>query len=466
MKKVLKRLLVLILLFAMTGGGFYAYTQFYDVTVTPDLRAALTAATATPPAPAATPTATSAVTPVAAVPASPPPTPADDAQALLHGNGYIALMGVNAPANVENTYAWALALVEADMKPLQPGQTASAWDTAPGKITVQGDYKPALCMLSKGWEPFVINGPCTTTIQQLNQWISGNTLLLTRYHSRFEYSRFIDVPGSGASGEFIREQQLFLAYLVSVSHAHPEGALQEWLKNAIFLKKALADQTTLMSRSVLMVMYQQTQKVLPTLLAADPSLAAKYQPQLADILAPFGPREMNIVANTKAEERALAPVITKLTPGGQAKFKQFWQDEITLAQTQTTHISEASDAFHAKYANPKLPATITKETVTNTPPQDLAKALGEDAYVNLILAGIAEGADLFKAMEALDARNRILNLYVQMKVQTITPDKVGAFIQAAALHDPFTDKPFAYDAAKHLIYFSPVPGTVQGLLYN
>ena len=279
---------------------------------------------------------------------------------------------------------------------------------------------------------------------------------------------FPDRRGNAHGSELIHEQTLFLAYLIMASQSHPDEVLQEWMKNAIFLKKALVDQSNLITHSILLVMYQQAQRTLPSLLN-DWATAVKYEKQLLDILAPFGPQQMNVSATIKSDGLIAWPMIQKFSAHNQNKFYQFAQDEIALAQIPASHFADADAQFMNKYAHPKLPDNVTEAQLEKLDQKEMMKLLNQDNVTDLTIAGMAKGVDLFTAMSMTDARNRMLNLYVQMRVQGTTPNQVPAFLKTSpANFDPFTEQPFGYDANTKLIYFS-VPAMAdskQGLFYN
>lgn len=371
-------------------------------------------------------------------------------------NGYLGMMGVYAPADTADTYAWALQWAESHLTSINP----APWDSVPGKLLPTGDIRTIDCWVDRKW-PDMSNPstPSCNNPQGTVDLLNANYTLLKRYHAQFHYNRFIDVPYLGLpfGASMIDTHTLFLAYLVNISPVHPEVALEEWMKSAIFLKKALADQNSLFTRSILMIMYAQSQKALPELLAADATLAKKYETQLLQILTPFGTKQMNMPAVIKADYLLLGDTIRQFSPHNQNKFYQFEQDQLlAIAHTPPLQINAAHAAFMKTYGNPPRPANMTDDDFQTLTPEEIKEKMGEDAMMDLIIGGGVIGSELFKVMAALDARNRMLNLYVQMRAKNLPGDQIAAFIHAApaSLQDPFTEQPFRYDAARKLIYFS------------
>jgi len=412
-----------------------------------------------------------------------------DEQAYANDNGYIAMLGIHAPVNIDDTYAWALKLVNDHIKLRQdyltrqasgvpasqlgaPPEFSERWNAIKEKITPQGDITATNCWLTKGWKlPKADIALACNNTQELVDLIDANHTLLSRYHAQFTYNRFIDLPqlGIAIGSQMIQENALFLGYLVTASPTRPDEALQEWMDNAKFLKRALADQNSLITRSVLMVMYVQTQRVLPTLLGADATLVTKYEKPLLEILVPFGPKEMNIPVTVKMDYQALGSAIRNLGTHNQNKFYQFGQDQIALALTPPRQFAQAQAKFMEKYGHPQLPAGMTREEFVKLDEKEAMEKLQPDTITDLIIGGLAIGGDLFKAMQLQDARNRMLNLYVQMRARAITPEQIPAFLKSspASLFDPLTEQPFTYDASTKLLYSTPEgEDSRQGLVLN
>ena len=126
-----------------------------------------------------------------------------------------------------------------------------------------------------------------------------------------------------------------------------------------------------------------------------------------------------------------------------------------------------------RYSYPKFPDNMTKEDVERLSPNELKQLVAKlpaDTQMDWIISSLTGGAELVKSMAGYDAIARILNLYVQIRAKGIASDGVAAFIRSspAKLYDPFTERPFGYDADAKLIYFLPldVPGGKYGLILN
>lgn len=387
-----------------------------------------------------------------------------DEDAWKQDNGNLAMLGLAAPASVEDSYAWALQLVAQDWQERQAefpagtdytalykalGEGGSLWKKIdePDRVKFQGDARALGCWRSHGWDPSEKPAACTTR-EELAQRIHDNGLLMKRYQSALAHQRFIDFPQMGIPhGQLlINAQELFLAGLVLAAEQHPDEALKAWLQNIGFYKRALNDRITLITRSILMVNYGAAQDVLPALLQRHPQLAKTYEAELREALAPFGPKEVNITLTAQMEYKQVEPILEKLGNYSQNKVHRFEQEFIALWQLPPSALPSAFKQFEEKHKR-----IFTWED-WHSPVAGVV--------TNLLLGGMAVGGDLALAMHSRDAKSRLLDLYVQMKSVGVAGDQASAFLSQSPpqLFDPFTDRPFAYDAAVGCIHFSPFNG--------
>lgn len=395
--------------------------------------------------------------------------------AYTKDNVAFAFAGLSAPSSVKDSAGWASALItkyrqkrdeqEAALK--QQGrwqiltqfytQPSLGWglqdmlDAVPGKTSLKGNTRGIICLIA---HPAMVNAaalkPCATK-KEARAVISDNALLLERYDAIANYKRLISLPRGGWPNMqlLISVHELYLLRLTLESESRPEASLKRWLANQALLRRGMADQNDLISRSVLLVLHKMSQQALPVLLAhADAALLKRYEPALLQALTPMGSREMNVAFTLKADYQLIAATVDRLDNASRNKFYEFTKDFIALSEVPASQFAESNAGFQARYK-----AWLRGGDWHNLP-------MG--IITNLIISGMAVASDLIGAMHSQDALNRMLALHVQMMSQGVRPEQVPAFLSAApaGLRDPFRDAPFRYDAKEEVIYYV-IPSSPQ-----
>ncbi len=75
---------------------------------------------------------------------------------------------------------------------------------------------------------------------------------------------------------------------------------------------------------------------------------------------------------------------------------------------------------------------------------------------NTALEQSYEITSLAQVTRALEAKSRMLILFIQARSQNISLDNMPRFLENSAdnLHDPFTGKPFQWDTQNKTMYFT------------
>lgn len=402
-----------------------------------------------------------------------------DMSRAYEGNGAIAALGLSAPADVVDTYSWALNIlkqVDAEKKKflahLKGEITPSSFDAGerlitsisqveniPNRVEFIGDTRAIGCFQGQQYrfngEPF----PSQCDEKALPKLMSDNALLLKRYQVMLGYNRYDDYwPITGLNGSaLIKLQEVYVARLVEMSKTNPEAALQQALANMRFYRRALTGHTNLIARSILMVNYGLVQKSLPTILGNNEALIAAQLNQLFDAFSPFSANEVNVAELAKAEYELLSTIFEQLGNHNKNKMLQFHKDFIAAWNTPPIHADAAWAPFFKRYKSKELHCYLNLSD-WHSPRLSIT--------ANLVISGMAVGGDLSRAQNAIDARSRILNLYVQIKTLGIAPAEIQAFLNNApkALYNPFTETPMNYDAASNSIYFTRTDGIKEGFV--
>lgn len=410
-------------------------------------------------------------------------------QAYEGDNIAVAALGLVAPDNTQDTYQWALDFIRQDIQKHDRYEAAmeqqvrdtsnffsrlglihSTYEknTSPGlrdqisvipeHVQFKGKTAGFTCLINQGWDPASMpykNQPCYSKEDSI-KIIQANSLMLARYRELSRYGRFIQIPQgiNPTSPELIAIHEVFLANLVLSAEQAPEAAFREWINNATMLKIALSDENNMPGRSVFMVMYKQSQRSLPALLPKDKHVLEQYKEPLEQVLGTFGPKQMNIDRMMKAEYRIYGAFVDKLSNGNRNKFYDFSQDIMALSEQPASEFSHANQEFKKRY----------DDTVQL---RDWHSPIF-GAISNMMINGMAVGSDLLGVMHTIDATNRLLAIYLQARIEGITPATMADFVTRIHIVDPFTQQPFRYNASTGMLYFinPDAPNMVNGLRIN
>ena len=350
-------------------------------------------------------------------------------------NALVAAIGLAAPANVTDTYQWALGLTEENIKKGK-GLTTEEFQKMPGRLNFSKTDDGLMCWLNARHEAPA--GKACYTKQQVAELAAKDKIMLDRFKKLPKYKYFISAPGAGIipASELISGEKLLLADLAANGEADHEATLKRWMANAILLRNSVSGQNNWVTRSILLVIHGLSLRQLPIILGNDKALAAKYKDTLTALLAPLGPNEMNIPAAEKADYPMYGETFEKLGADSEKKLYALNQELAALAKVPASGFEEANKKFAAKYTN-----TATLSTTEN------------------LLGGIAEISPMIGTMHRTDASVRMHNIYVQLKAQASKPANIAGFINAlpASTYDPFTQKPFLYDPKSNSISYDNCP---------
>jgi len=388
-------------------------------------------------------------------------------QDFVTDNAMIAIIGLVAPPNVEDTYAWALSLIRKHMEESEKWikdiknapDKVQKWemiqknldkslidkvDTIPNKIEWQGNTDGLRYWVEQEWGSDCKKCPSEKEVLKL---ADSNRILLKRYRDLTLHKQFIQPPDTAAINMelLIRLHELHLAQLIIQSKTNPDASLKEWLQNNAFVKAALMDKSSLVTKSVLMVMYSQSLHALPNILRSHQEFAAKYEKPLLNVLGPFGPKDYNIHSAMKYEYTLVSPVIEQLGTYSQNKYFFFLKDFEALATYSASQFQEQNTRFQKTY-------DYNQYRMIDW--QDWHHPISATT-TNFLIKGASSGSDLLGAMHTRDATSRMLSLYIQALSSSIPEEKMADFMTKSPpdLYDPFTQKPFRWNQTTGTLYF-------------
>jgi hypothetical protein len=411
-------------------------------------------------------------------------------------NAQIAIIGLSAPENVQDTYQWGLDLLQEkqkkfankasftkesmiinsinepyDMLYINAGLPATKEELSamtieqqvramPNSMKLKGeskeDTKMHYCLIwgidfgnhNNNNNNNNNNDKCATNKQVLDM-ADANRLLLERYMKLTNYSSFKNLPVGdfnehGDTGLFIDLTKLTVANLVVQSRlGKSDAAIDNWLKLNSFFRRALADENTLMDKSTLMMSYPVVIKSLPNILSNSPELAKKHELQLANALSPFGADKYNLAGAVKAEYSfSIGFLIDKLGNYYGNKSVEFAKDFSQLSKESALNFDAKDLEFRDKWIE-KI---------------DLVDPIYGTFY-NFIISGVSFGSSLMHSMHEQNATARMLNLQVNILANKVSYNDMPNYIQnlPSEFNNPLTEKPYEWDAEKKSIYFDLEP---------
>jgi hypothetical protein len=379
-------------------------------------------------------------------------------------NVYVAWAGLYAPADVQDIYDYGLKVISGEIE----------WDEE-NALLFQGDRSLFSCHGQQRPQKKE-DEPCANA-DDIREAYELNRQLITRYKTFYRYGRHdmagkVNIPSARGQG-IISMHRLFAAYWPLLAEAgHGDEALEAWVEDTVFLQKVLGESHTLVEHAIWMVIYGINLDVLPVILEKNPALISKWEERLTallekDIASPDIWRnvmrgeylffehvlDIQMRANFKVIKNELPEA--EGTPAFLYKiaFKQnmtrnriyeWGQSMIWLSRQPATDFDKQQESLEHRF--PPYPVW------TDNP---FLLPFDRNVIGSLLIGGMTKGTELIRHSHVHNARSRMLILYMRAKAQGALPDSVQAFIEASgeSLYDPFTGKPFRWDAQKKSIYF-------------
>lgn len=405
-----------------------------------------------------------------------------------HNNAAIASIGIRAPVHVKDSYAWALKLVDEELAEFEkmgfvrnPDDSEFAnlrkmcnfigrvegfscggedvnysyvsardkIDAMPDKLVYETIANKSLgCFYDGGlwYSNFPDWQETCVTKQEVAKLAEQNKLFLARYLQVLDYRHYKTLPNFISAGgqSLIDANKLLLAELVAnAQNGKPEKSLQTWLKLNAFYRRALADENTLVDKSILMVINGMVLDALPAIIDKKSELAKKFEADLSVALSPFPPAEYNLAGMMKAEYFGTGHYIDFFGNYYKNKFLEFSKDIAKLGQFTSENLASEQRQFSEKWGQDDFFRNI-----------DWADPIYGTVY-NLLIGGVSVGNSLIESMHMVDARIAVLNLHVNLVANKVPQSQLSEYLNKlpAKFNNPLTEKPFIYSAEEGVIYF-------------
>jgi hypothetical protein len=252
-------------------------------------------------------------------------------------------------------------------------------------------------------------------------------------------------------------------------------------------RRMLAGARTLIGKNVAAAALGRDYAVLSEVLTAQPAAARQSAERMRQLLAPLGPEEMDIAPALQSEFHWTA-LLDDLRSGGYS-LAEFWSgatgdpgilgSTVSLAALPLLQVNANKNYYWRNLAlaieHYRLPAdryqaetSAFKDKLKAVEPDMSFPAILYNPFGKLLHASAMPAFVTYKTrLHDLDGRQRLLRLQWKIVEQQVPADKVGDFIAAAGAeyHDPYTNKPMAWDAKTRTLSFvgmNEIPGKTPG----
>lgn len=335
------------------------------------------------------------------------------------------------------------------------------------KIDFKGDHKSLKCWRTQnGKKEALENNELCAKKEDILKMLKDNQLLVKRYNSLRNYSRFADydIGGYNNGGLLIQINVLLLANMA----VEKDGAkaLKTWVDNIKYIQKVVSDKQTMVGKSIFLALYNMNINFLPVLIEKHPNLLKKknHLDQINQVLsAPaFGKDGWNIASTMRAEYEIIKLLNKEVDSrfskplkntflflrgfsfykpnATKNKFFELSKDMVWLSEQTASSFKNGKHKLDSKYSYDKNKLTVY-----------LYNSIGK-----FIIYGMYSGGDLILSMHSIKSRMVMLKLYIDAKKQGITKENMRDFIEKSdkAYYNPLTDKPFEWDKKSGSIYFT------------
>lgn len=218
-------------------------------------------------------------------------------------NGYYALVGMHAPAEVKDTHAYGRDLI------LQVRQALAADPdmSEPYKLPKQAlDFRGDKALLCAPRKSACLPNVARTSAA-LDRALADNKLLLERYRALYRYTRFVETLPPHRSAPLpnypYKAHELFLAAIArDAARGRIVSALQALAADTNYWRMVLADARTLLTKMVAVARLDGDYRLLAEIIATKPLLPAEAELVHAS-LAPLSTAERSMIEPMRWEFR-------------------------------------------------------------------------------------------------------------------------------------------------------------------
>ncbi|MCC6658684.1 MAG: hypothetical protein IT512_10910 [Rhodocyclaceae bacterium] len=397
-------------------------------------------------------------------------------------NAYFAIAGFNAPKG-EDPHAFGRKLVAmweaGDKKPKKERNFAEKEKALHGGEARSVKFPDDLRTYCNWAE-----GPCLARLAQsrdsVARFVSENPDWLERYRdllNRPAFEEYLPVHADTPLPPYYEVSVLSRVRKSQCAVLVGDGRTGECLallaEDVRLARRMLAGARTVFGKLSATTLLRDNYRLLGEIVAAQPEAARRQAGLIGEMLAPLTPQEKDMTAPMNAEFLYLPGILSDLRGGNFAAYAfsvynpRFIEELVAIpllpllnpnASINTEYRRWVMRAEHARLPAEKF---LSGQSAQEKQEAALLPAAYSPAWLYnplgkmFIAAHLPSARDFVLRLHDLDGRQRLLRLQWKIVEQKVPADKVGDFIAAAGAeyHDPYTNKPMAWDAQKRTLTF-------------
>ena len=411
-------------------------------------------------------------------------------------NGFISFLGLSAPLD-QQPYVYGLQHIKMAGKDLQEGKHATFYQLVrlymPASEVLLGQTRSshqadgALGQLKNlPAQPYIPN-PTTESLDcwlipaleirqkptkftcmtdaSLQAHIDEIQPLLNRYLGLHKYPRFYETyappyaDNAVPSTDIITLHHYYLARnILLIKQGKPDQAFAYWLSDRQFLNRVLKDQQGLVTKAVFMILSATNLNALKVMTETDPTIASKYHDHIMSVLFDDVTKDQQgfIKSVFRGEYQLNAEPANHING---VEMHLTYKKNAT-ANTMLAYYRSILEASKLSPANIMVAGESIRTHRDKLLPETNAPFYEHWAYNPLgkfMVASWMKGDELMLQNPWREqAIRRMLMLYVEAHSRNITAADMPAFLLKSSppFYDPFTGKPFVWDAEQQAIAVS------------
>ena len=406
--------------------------------------------------------------------------PPADYDAVLYGrpaidwdnNGYFALVGMNAPQDIDDFYTYGRERTHYD---------ATRWAAYKKEIGLPfvndtPDLEYTLYNPDNALEPIEFNNAgiedwhclydLDTTVDasacpdmaDVMALRDKNAVLWARFQNFTSHGINFEVPDKGIGSEtyggsaFISLTQLHAAHLVNlVKNGRKDQSMDEWLRHMALYNNMVSAHDNMVSKAIFMIILGIHFNTLETLLYNDPSIAVQYGDEITAVLhiddiSAYRAEQM-LADDWRTIEPTFIPYLGRSAHIRRKNLKCFQHNQTLASLPAHEYLSIDGVRFCPDVYPEDLDYLLLR---TFFEPGSLIPNI----INNLLIGGVLKGGELIENMHTRVARFRMAKLAIKLIQDDVSPSEVQQYLDQAPqeLWNPITQEPFLWDAEKRWLY--------------
>jgi len=372
------------------------------------------------------------------------------------------LMGFFSPESVDDVHTYGYHRYKTAISQYTDSKTASSKVSLPiieDKISIVGDMGALRCWLWRDSEQY---DKCYTT-KEVHNMVKDNSLLIKRYRKAMNYSEVnIFASLSPKITEFMDVQLLFQARnKLDMLSKNRNVYIEDLIKDLQFYQNLISSESSLVEKAIYMVMHGRSRIYFREVIALYPDNVTNYYDQIINVLNDLTVEKYNISGQYK-KDFELMNVVFCFNEALGIETSLLCQNEIKVNSIGSAFMLNdfynyylKHEDFLSMHINEIVPEckevnrqnNIYLESIMHFP------LLPHYATYYLLKGGMTKGCEVFANMKFSIARNHILKVIMDIKVNNINSDQIEDYLSNKADRDYLTGEPYVFNKDDRTINF-------------